>query len=175
MKHIIKRLKAAVEAFKAAKVPDPYCAKVHGKDQQGKKLTITINNPMAISDIAGLTEFREFSSVSEVEYYDPTYNLIPQHFYRKPRHDRMAGKPMAFPKPKVLAKDLIPGSISTYPLIGVIDDDSLKGEVAPYYKDSKFGWNDPDLGEIFKKIDMLKAKADKPPAKKKTLVKRGKK
>jgi len=163
MKKNIKKLEARIATLEARVLDDvrgDWWVKVHGLNHSRSPHVLTIVTPLAISDIATVEGFSEFTEITHVEYKYEQFRAIKRDYY--PPMDSLYRK---HPGPKKFthlskfksAKELRVGD-SDIPIMTVIDgfSDLDPDEFKAMVQAPKFMWDDPEMGKIFQQIDELK-------------------
>ena len=152
--------KAAAGLFnllRGEREPSLWWAKVHGKNKSGQKINLTIYRPMPIDQIADMPGMEEFMSVSDFEYRD-SYDRDSVFGMQ----DNLRSKKVpAYWNGKV--EITIPYPVNEVHFIDQLGIDDRKSNplLLATVNEKHYGWDDPEYGEIFKKIDMLKEREGK--------------
>ena len=163
MKKKIKKLEDRIASLEARVLDDvrgDWWIKVHGLNHSRSPHVLTIFTPLAISDIATVEGFSEFTEITHVEYKYEQFRAIRRDYY--PPMDvpyRKHPGPLKFTH---LTKFKSAKELGIYdseiPLMKVIDgfSDLDPDEFKAMVQAPKFMWDDPELGDIFRQIDELK-------------------
>ena len=158
--------KAAAELFyllRGERAPSLWWAKVHGTNKKGERITLTIYRPMRIDQIADMPGMEEFMSVSDFEYRD----WRDQDTIFGLQDDMRVKKVPAYWNGKV--EITIPYPVNEVHFIDGLGMDERKSNplLLATVNEKHYGWDDPEYGAIFKKIDMYRAREEKKKGRKK--------
>ena len=149
--------------LRGERAPSLWWAKVHGTNKAGKKITLTLYRPMQIDQIANMPGMEEFMSVSDFEYRDwserdSVFGAQDDMRVKKMPTYFGSGPEMKLPYP-IEERHFIDK-------LG-IDPSRATESLLEQVKQPKYGWDDPEYGAIFKKIDMYRAREEKKKGRKK--------
>jgi hypothetical protein len=163
----IKKLETRIAVLEARVLNDvkgDWWVKVHGLDLKRKPYVLTVSEPIAISDIAGLNGFYQFSQIDHVEYKHEEFRAIhPQRYPPMDSPYRKHPGAMKFYSLEKLktARELGLADLDL-PIVSVIDgfNDQHTPEFMAQINAPGYMWDDPELGDIFRQIDEGRVKKE---------------
>lgn len=161
---IFTKMVAVLEARVLNDVKGNWWIKVHGLDLERKPYVLTVLEPIAISDIAGLDGFYQFSQVDYVEYKHEEFRAVNPRIY-PPMDSKLRKHPgaMEFYHLKRL-KTLRELGIkdSDWKMTTVLDgfNNQHTPEFMAQINAPGYMWDDPELGDIFRQIDEGRVKKE---------------